>query len=417
MRSTAEAQGASAGPPSRKVRDKMQYDFNQPIDRWDNFAAKYDELEQRYGRRDLIPMWIADMDLRTAQPILDAIDARNKQAMFGYTSRPDSYFEAVCDWQEKRNGWRPDVKRCLFSLGVVPTLCTCVREFSNPGDEILFLTPVYGEFYDSVENWDRKPLTVSLKEDENGRYNVDFEAFENALKRKPPIFILCNPHNPVGRVWTPEELRRMGELCVKYGTLIISDEIHSDLMLFGHKHTPMASVSEEIAAHTITCTSATKTFNLAGLQAATIVFPNQELQDRYQKFWKGLDVHRNNCFSLVAVEAAFRHGEEWLEQLLAHLEQNVLYVEEYLRENIPEIKLHRPECTYLLWLDCKGLGLPGDELPRFMVEKAHLALNDGRGFGPKEGEGFMRMNIACPRCTVEKALGQLKAAVDELKGR
>ena len=394
----------------------MQYNFNEPIDRWNNFAVKYDEMEQKYGRRDLVPMWIADMDLKTAQPILDAIDARNKQGMFGYTSRPESYFQAVCGWQARRNGWRPDPALCVFALGVVPALCTCVREFSSPGDEVLFLTPVYGEFFDSVENWGRRPLTVSLKET-GGRYDVDFDALEAALQRRPPLFILCNPHNPVGRVWTPEELRRMGELCVQYGTLMVSDEIHSDLILFGHKHTPLASVSPEIAARTITCTSATKTFNLAGLQAATVTFPNQELLDKYQTFWKGLDVHRNNCFSLVAVEAAFRHGEEWLEQLIAHLESNVLYVEEFLKNHIPEITLRRPECTYLLWLNCKGLGLPGDALPRFMAEQAHLALNDGRGFGPVDGEGYMRMNIACPRCTVEKAMAQLKTAVDRHMGR
>ena len=394
----------------------MQYDFNKPIDRWDNYAVKYDEMEQKYGRRDLIPMWIADMDLCTAQPIMDAMDARNRQGMFGYTSRPDSYFESVCQWQEKHNGWRPDPARCIFSLGVVPAICTCVREFSQPGDEILFLTPVYGEFFDSVENWDRKPLTVSLIEQDN-HYTLDFDAFEEALKRRPPLFILCHPHNPVGKVWSEEELRRMGELCVKYGTLIISDEIHSDLMLFGNKHIPIASLGGKIAENTITCTSATKTFNLAGLQAATIIFPNQELIAKYQKFWKSLDVHRNNCFSLVAVEAAFRHGEEWLTQLLAHLESNVLYVEGFLRENIPEITMARPECTYLLWLNCKGLNLPGDALPNFMVEKAHLALNDGRAFGKEDGEGYMRMNIACPRSTVEKALSQLKQAVDQHMGR
>ena len=394
----------------------MQYDFNRPIDRSNNFSAKYDEMEKKFGRRDILSMWIADMDLMTAQPILDAIDARNRQGIFGYTSRPDSYFEAVCQWQEKRNGWKPDPAKCVFSLGVVPTLCTCVREFSKPGDEILFLTPVYGEFFDAVKNWDRKCLTVPLTE-HDGRYDLDFEAFEAALKRKPAMFILCHPHNPVGRCWTREELKRMGELCVQYGVLIISDEIHSDLMLFGHKHIPMASVSESIAANTITCTSATKTFNLAGLQAATIIFPNQALIDTYQKFWKGLDVHRNNAFSLVAVEAAFRHGEEWLEQLLTHLEGNVLYVENFLKENIPEITLHRPECTYLLWLNCKGLGLAGDALPQFMVNEARLGLNDGRGFGKTEGEGYMRMNIACPRSTVEQAMAQLKAAVDKHMGR
>lgn len=394
----------------------MQYDFNRPVNRWNNLAAKYDEMEKKFGRRDLIPMWIADMDLMTAQPILDAMDERNQQGMFGYTSRPDSYFEAVCQWQEKRNGWKIDPSMCVFALGVVPALCTFVREFSQPGEEIMFLTPVYGEFFDSVENWGRKCLTVPMLE-QNGEYRVDFDAFEKALQRKPAMFILCNPHNPVGHAWSYEELEKMGNLCVEHDVLIISDEIHSDLMLFGHHHIPMAAVNEAIAKNTITCTSATKTFNLAGLQAATLIFPGQEKIDVYQKFWKSMDVHRNNSFSVVAVEAAFRYGEEWLEQLLTHLEGNVLYVEEFLAHNIPEITLHRPECTYLLWLNCKGLGLEGDELPDFMVNKAHLALNDGRGFGKTEGSGYMRMNIACSRATVEKAMEQLKAAVDELMGR
>ena len=297
---------------------------------------------------------------------------------------------------------------------MVPTLCTCVREFSQPGDEVLFLTPVYGEFFDSVENWGRKCLTVPLVEKDNV-YTLDFEAFEKALQRRPPLFILCHPHNPVGKVWTEEELRRMGELCVQYGTLIISDEIHSDLMLFGHKHIPIASLGGKIGENTITCTSATKIS--MGLQAATIIFPNEELIAKYQKFWKSMDVHRNNCFSLVAVEAAFHHGEEWLAQLLAHLEGNILYVEQFLKENIPEITIARPAATYLLWLDCRGLQLPGGELPKFMAEEARLALNDGRGFGKTEGEGYMRMNIACPRSTVEKAMAQLKAAVDKRMGR
>ena len=227
---------------------------------------------------------------------------------------------------------------------------------------------------------------------------------------------MCNPHNPVGRTWTPEELRRVGEICLRNGVKIISDEIHSDLQLYGNQHTVFASISQEIADITITCISATKTFNLAGLQAATIFFPNQEMKAVYEKFWFGMDVHRNNCFSLVAVNAAFREGGEWLEQLLAHIAGNADYVADFLAENIPEITMRKPESTYLLWLDCRRLGLKGDELPRFMVEEAGVGMNDGRGFGV-EGEGFMRMNIACPRATVEKALDQIKTAVDRKMGR
>lgn len=389
----------------------MKYDFNEPIDRSKNFSAKYDELERRFGHADLIPLWIADMDLKTAQPILEAIDARNRQGIFGYTSRPDSYFQSICDWQKRRNDWEIDKNLVSFGLGVVPVLCTIVREFSKPDDPILFLTPVYSEFYDSVENWGRKPLTVQLDE-KDGYYTLDIAKFEEALKQKPALFILCNPHNPVGRTWNRDELRQMGELCIKYGVKIISDEIHSDLMLFGSKHAPLATISKEIADITVTCISATKTFNLAGLQASTTVFPNMQMKEQFDSFWHRMDVHRNNCFSLVAVEAAFRYGEEWLEQLLAHLEGNALYVEEYLKENIPEIHFRQPECTYLLWLNCKGLNLKDDALPQFFINEAHLALNDGRSFGDG-GAGYMRMNIACPRCTLEKAMDQLKAAVDK----
>lgn len=392
----------------------MIYNFDEPIDRSNNFAAKYDEAAKKFGKEGLIPMWIADMDLKTAQPIMDAIDARNKQGMFGYTSRPDSYFQSVCQWQKEHNGYEFDTSLAAFALGVIPAICTLIREFTEPGDEVMFLTPVYSEFRDSVENWGRKPLTVSLKE-KDGYYEIDYEALEEAAKRKPGFLIMCNPHNPVGRSWTREELKKVGDICVKYQIPIISDEIHSDLMLYGHKHTVMASVSEEIARITVTCVSATKTFNLAGLQAATIFFPNQEMKAKYQKFWFNMDVHRNNCFSLVAVEAAFRYGGEWLEQLLTYLEGNVNYVDEFLKENIPEIHFRKPECTYLLWLNCKDLNLPGDELPKFMIEEAGIAMNDGRGFGP-EGEGYMRMNIACPRSTVERALNQLKKAVERRRG-
>lgn len=395
----------------------MRYNFNAPVDRSKNYSAKYDELEKRFGRSDLIPLWIADMDLVTAKPIIDAMDARNRQGIFGYTSRPDSYFKAVCSWQLRRNGWKVDPSLVSFGLGVVPLLCTLVREFSNPGDSILFLTPVYSEFYDSVVNWGRKPMTVELDEND-GYYTLNMEKFEEALKKKPAFFIHCNPHNPVGRVWTKEELTQIGELCVRYGVTIVSDEIHSDLILYGNKHIPMACVSQEVAGITITGISATKTFNLAGLQACTAVFPNKDMKAKYDSFWQRMDVHRNNCFSLVAMETAFSDPEceNWLTQLLRHLEENIDFVAAYLADNIPEIKVRKPQCTYLLWLDCRGLGLKGDDLPDFMVEEARLALNDGRSFGDG-GEGFMRLNVACPKSILEKALKQLKTAVDKHLGK
>lgn len=390
----------------------MKYDFNSPIDRTKAFSAKYDELQNKFGRSDVIPLWIADMDLPTAQPIHDAITKRNGLGMFGYTSRPASYFEALCDWQKKRNGWTVDKTMLSFALGVVPALSVLVRELTPPDSQILIQTPVYSEFFNVIEDWGRRPLCCPLAE-KDGRYTIDFTSFETALKQKPSMFILCNPHNPVGRVWSREELTRMDELCRKYGVLVVSDEIHSDLILWGNKHIPLASLGSNCADNTITCLSATKTFNLAGLQAATIVFPNADLKAKYDAFWSKLDIHRNNCFSLVAVEAAFRYGEDWLEQLLRHLESNMRFVQEYLRANIPHIRVELPESTYLMWLDCRALCLGGDGLVDFFVNKARLGLNDGRSFGAPEG--FMRLNVACPDYMLQKAMAQLKAAADTLK--
>ncbi|SHI81268.1 MalY/PatB family protein [Lutispora thermophila] len=389
----------------------MKYNFNEPIDRSKNFSAKYDEVKSKFGRGDIIPLWIADMDLKVAQPIIDAIQERAKQGIFGYTSRPDSYFEAICNWQKRRNNWQIDRNLVGFNLGVVPALCTAIKEFSEENDKILFMTPVYSEFFDSVENWGRIALTSELKE-ENYHYSVDFDDFEEKLKQHPKLFILCNPHNPVGRVWTREELVKIGELCLKYNVMVVSDEIHSDLMLWGNKHIPFASISEEFANNTITFISATKTFNLAGLQASTTVFPNKEVKEKFERFWKRMDITRNNCFSLVAVEAAYNYGEEWLEQLLTHIEGNMIYVKEYCEKNIPQIKTYLPESTYLMWLDCRDLGLNGDELVSFMVNEAHLGLNDGRSFGAKNG--FMRLNVACPRYILEKAMDNLNIAVNRL---
>ncbi len=394
----------------------MQYDFNTKVDRSKNFSAKYDELKKAFGRDDIIPLWIADMDLPTAQPIMDAIEQRNKQGIFGYTSRPESYFRSICHWQKKRNGWNIDPSLVSFALGVVPALCTIVKEFSNPGEPIVFFTPVYSQFFHVIRDWGRTPVTCELVE-EDGYYTIDFNAFEKILREeKPALLILCNPHNPVGRVWKLEELQKIGELCLAYGVKVISDEIHSDLILYGNKHIPFASIKEEFAANTISCISATKTFNLAGLQAATVVFPNAEDKKQYDAFWSRLHIHRNNCFSLVAVEAAFTHGEEWLEQVLRHFEKNMEYVQNFLKEHIPEITVRLPECTYLLWLNCKGLGLDDQALADFMVNQARLGLNRGVSFG-KGGEGYMRLNVACPISTLEQAMQQLKTAVDTLKKR
>ena len=351
------------------------------------------------------------MDFKTAQPIIDALKARAEEGIWGYTARPDSYFAAIRGWQKRRNGWDIDQSLMSFSLGVVQTISACVKLFTPEGGSVLIQTPVYSEFYDMTEAWNRKVVENQFVE-KDGKWTVDWADFEEKLK-EVDLFILCSPHNPLGIVWTEEELRRMMNLCLQYRVPVVSDEIHSDLIFHGKKHIPTASLSPEIAANVITGISGTKTFNLAGLQASTVVFPNQHKKQVFDHFWQCMDIHRNNAFSLTAMEAAFNQGEEWLEQLLPYLSANFDYVVDYCEKHIPKIKTYAPDATYLMWLDCRELGLTNEELHDFMIQKAKLGLNDGCSFG-RSLNGYMRLNAACPRATLEKAMHQLEAAVNSL---
>ena len=389
----------------------MKYNFDEIIDRGGNRSAKYDERAKKFGTADVIPLWVADMDFRTAQPIIDACVSKAEEGIWGYTSRPDSYLQAVQQWEQRRKGWTPDISLMSWSLGVVPALSSIVRLFSGDGDKILIQTPVYSEFYDVAEAWGREVVENPLVETD-GKWSIDFDDFAEKVKQCR-IFLLCNPQNPVGRVWEPEELRKMAELCVESGTLLVSDEIHSDLIFHGKRHTPTASLSPEIAANTITCISATKTFNLAGLQASTTIFPNKDMKRAFEEFWGRMDIRRNNAFSCVAMEAAYREGEEWLDQLLPYISGNFDYICDFCAKNIPQIKPNRPDATYLMWLDCRALSMTNEELRDFFIHKAQLGLNEGYTFGHSLA-GFMRLNAACPRSTLEKAMRQLKAAVDSL---
>lgn len=389
----------------------MKYNFDEVIDREKNRSAKYDEREKKFGTRDVIPMWIADMDFRTAQPIIDAAKKKAEEGIWGYTSRPASYYEAVCGWQKRRNGWDVDPKMISFAVGVVPAMSSMVNVFTKPEDKVLIQTPVYSEFYDVTESWGRQVVESALKE-KDGVWSINWEDFEKKAG-EAKMFFLCNPHNPLGIVWSREDLTRMCEICIRHQVLIVSDEIHSDLIFHGKKHIPTATLSEEIAAYVITCTSGTKTFNLAGIQAAAIVFPNQELKGVYDRFWVNLDIHRNNAFSSVIMETAFNEGEEWLEQLLEYISGNFDFIREYCREHIPQIKPNLPDATYLVWLDCRELGMSNEELKNFMIHKAGLGLNEGWSFG-RSLSGYMRLNAACPRSVIEKALKQLEAAVAAL---
>ena len=386
----------------------MTYQFDAVVDRSGNHSAKYDERKKKFGTEDVIPLWIADMDFKTAQPIIDALKARAEEGIWGYTARPDSYFEAIRGWQKRRNGWDIDQSLMSFSLGVVQTLSACVKLFTPEGGSVLIQTPVYSEFYDMTEAWNRKVLENQFVE-KDGKWTVDWADFEEKLKQAD-LFLLCSPHNPLGHVWTEEELRRMMELCLKHHVLVVSDEIHSDLMLDGHKHTCMASVSPEIAAITTTCIAPSKTFNLAGLQSSTIVFNDEDKKDSYVAELKHMDIARNNCFSLVATMEAYAHGEQWLDELLVYLGDNMRFIRSFCAERLPELKPSTPEATYLNWVDARALGMDDAELKKFCVEKAGVAFGEGTDFGIG-GSGFLRLNAACPRSVIEKALTQMEQAV------
>lgn len=392
-------------------RKKMKYNFDEVVCRKNNNAAKYDELGVKFGREDLIPMWIADMDFKTAEPIMEAMRARLEQGIFGYVSRPDSYYESVCEWFEKKHGWAVESDCMSHSHGVIPGMVMMMKEFTEPGDKIMIQSPVYNEFFEIVNDHGRELVVSHLKLSE-GKYIMDYEDFEEKAKTGVKWFLLCNPHNPVGRVWTVEELRKIGEICLKYGIQVIADEIHCELVYGDNRYTPFASISEEFFKNSITCIAPSKTFNLAGLQSSIIVFGNKEQKKRYDYLLQINDIKRNNCFSLVAVEAAYRHGGEWLEQLLAYLKGNIDYVHDYCRENIPQIKPNVPEATYLIWMDCSELGLTQEELKEFMTDEARLAL--GLWYG-EESRDHVRMNIACPRSVVEQAMERLKTAVEKLQ--
>lgn len=389
----------------------MKYDFDTIVDRSKNNAAKYDERIKKFGTDKVIPLWIADMDFKAPQPVIDALVARAQEGIWGYTSRPASYFEAICNWQQRRHGWTIDRSLVSWSLGVVPALSMLVKLFTPEGSKVLIQTPVYGEFYDVTEAWNRTVVENKLVE-KDGKWTVDWEDFEAKLPQVS-MFLLCSPHNPLGIVWTREELTRMTDLCRKYGVLMVSDEIHSDLIFHGKTHIPTASLSEQVAHEVISCISGTKTFNLAGLQASTTVFPNMRMKELYDKAWMNMDIHRNNAFSLTAMETAFNEGEEWLDQLLEYIDGNFTFIRDYCAARIPQIKPNLPDATYLVWLDCRELGLSNEELRRFMIEKAGLGLNEGWSFG-RSLNGFMRLNAACSRKVLEQAMKQLEAAVNAL---
>ena len=388
----------------------MKYDFDEIISRENTNSLKWDCCEVFFEKNDIIPLWVADMDFKTPDFVIDAIRKRAEHEIMAYTFRADSFFESARDWLYRRNGWQIDIKSMAYAPGVVPALNFAVESLTNPNDKIVIQTPVYPPFFNAVTDNGRTLVENPLIE-KNGYYTIDFDNLEQKLADDAKMFIFCNPHNPVGRVWNKSELSRIAELCVKYNVKLISDEIHSDLIFKHNKHTYIASLSDEIAQLTLTCIAPSKTFNLAGFATAIVHSLNSDILSTFNKRIERYHIGMGNIFGNVAFEAAYKYGDEWLNQLLEYLDDNAEWVCNYLNENIPIVKACKPEGTYLMWLDFRELNMGVKELRNFLIHNAGIGLNDGFTFG-KGGIGFMRLNIACSRTILKKALLQLKQAID-----
>lgn len=383
----------------------MTYDFDKVIDRTNTECVKYDLRKNVFGKEDVIPMWVADMDFPTADFIREAVIERAKTDVYGYTFREDAYFESVVQWIKRHHQWETKREWMSFTPGVVNAFNLAVMGLTKENDEIIIQPPVYQPFFNAVNNHGRKLVENTLIDTDRG-YIIDFELLERQAKTAK-MLILSNPHNPVGRVWTKEELIRIGEICMKNNVLVFSDEIHCDLVMPEYKHIPFASLSEEFAQNSITAHAASKTFNIAGLATSTIIIPNDELRKRYTDFVHSTEADMGNVFGKIATKAAMEKGDEWHSQLIDYISGNIDYAFDFIRSEMPKVRIHKPEATYMIWMNFKDYGISDEELNRKMVFEAGLGLNAGNIFG-RAGECCMRMNLACPRSVVERAMQNLK---------
>ena len=390
----------------------MKFNFDKIIDRTNNFSAKWSEMNKNFGTNDLLPMWVADMDFLTAPCVMEALKDRLEQGIFGYTTRPSSYNESIVNWLDNRFSWKINQEWLMFSPAVITSISLLIQNLTQKNDKIMIQEPVYSPFHSIVESNERNLVISPLVKLDDGSYVMDYEDIESKIK-DVKIFILCNPHNPVGRVWTREELTRLGEICLKHNVLVISDEIHSDIILKNHKHTPFASISKEFSENTITCMAPTKTFNLAGLQSSFLVISNPYYYEVMDKAFSRLDIKRNNAFSLVATEAAYNYGEDWLYELIKYIEDNVDFAIDYIKNHIPQLKVKKPEGTYLLWVDFSNLNVDKKDLKNALINKGRIALSDGSSFGIG-GDGYYRINLACPRSMVLEGLKRIEFAINSL---
>ena len=383
----------------------MKYDFDKKIDRADTNCVKYDLRKAVFGNPEVLPMWVADMDFETPDFVREAVMKRAEHPVYGYHFKDRPYFEAIQGWLRRRHQWEVPTEWMSFVPGVVCGFNMAVLAFTKEGDEIIIQSPVYPPFHHAVSEHGRKLVYNKLKIGANG-YEMDFELLKQQAKTAK-MLILCNPHNPVGRCWTREELQRLNEICLRNDVLVISDEIHCDLVLPGYKHTPYANLSQEAADHCIVFHAASKTFNLAGLATSTAIIPNKALRETYVHYVEALEAHLGNIFGKVATQTAMEQGDDWLDQLLDYVQSNIDYVSDFLATHLPKVKFFKPQATYMMWLDFNGYGLSEEELWQRMTQEARLGFNRGSDFG-KDGSGFFRINLACPRATVEEAMRRLK---------
>jgi len=385
--------------------------FEEVHDRKQTKSMKWDMLQMRFQSEDVIPMWVADMDFKAPEAVNQALIKRAEHGIYGYTVIDEDVTSSITNWIKTRHGWDIQAEWLNYSPGVINTLHMALQAFTEPGDKIMIQTPVYTPFYNIIKVLDREVVKNPLVQQDD-YYTIDFEDMEKKLASGVKAFILCSPHNPVGRVWTEEELRKMAELCLQYDAMIFSDEIHADLVFKGHKNRPIASLSEEIADKTITCMAPSKTFNLAGLQASYAVTPNKQNKQKLEKAFLRQGLNNSlNGMAITAMEAAYRHGGPWLEELLEVVESHTAYIKEMFAAHAPELKVIKSEGTYLVWVDCSELNMDKKELNRFMIDKGRVGLNPGQDYGD-EGDAFMRINVACPRATIEEGVQRIIHAVE-----
>ena len=392
----------------------MEDSFSTYIDRKNSNSVKWDKVSDIFGSKGLLPMWVADSDWPTAPAVIDAIKARTEHGAFGYSFPDEKLKQVIVNWLKKHYDWKIKKEWIVFSNGVVPSLNIAVQSLTNNGDEVIIQPPVYYPFKSAVQNNGAVVINNQLIND-SGKYKFDFENLKNTLKdsskelSRAKLLILCSPHNPVGRVWSQKELEELGEICLENNIKILSDEIHADFVYGDNKHTPIASLNEDLAQNTLTFMAPSKSFNIAGLNSSFVIIKNESLRKEFHVNKSGL-VGTGNIFGLEAMKAAYQKGEKWLSEQLSYLDQNMDYAVNYINNKIPGISTKKPEGTYLLWLDCRKLDMTDRELQEFFIKKAELALDPGEWFG-KGGSRFMRMNLACPRSTVKKGLEKLEKAV------